>query len=59
MKNGVIRCEGDGGMCGSTAATVEDGHLVIRSKHHGRRHETRVPLAAIESARRIEEATKP
>lgn len=51
-----LPCHGDDGCCRMAAAVVEDGHIIIRQRHHGRRHETRIPLSLIEDLRRIERA---
>ncbi len=43
--NGIIRCS-----CGTPIAELEDGVLVIKSKHHGEKHVShlKLPLASPE-----------
>ncbi len=42
----VLRCTCGG--CKTPVATVVDGYLELRGKHHGERHVTRIPLAELQ-----------
>ena len=41
----AIQCACQG--CSTPVARVVDGHLVLRGRHHGEQHQTRIPIAAL------------
>ena len=45
--------------CGTVVFEIDDGCVVIRSRHHGEKHQTRVPITKLVELNKEQEAVRP